>query len=120
LSPPARASIASTADYNADDVDPRAAVDFRVAASLSGQDTPSASFGSASAPLPPRGSGLTAPGVDLNEAPPDMLLAAAWKKIGGSSAIDQGKTVLALVGVLSLLLAFWRISSRREPEVQEE
>jgi hypothetical protein len=59
-------------------------------------------------------------GVDLNRAPPDQLLAAAWKQIGGTTVIDQSKTVLAGIGLLSLLVVFWRIGRQREPEHEEE
>jgi len=59
-------------------------------------------------------------GVDLNHAPPDQLLAAAWKQIGGKTVIDQTKTILAGIGLLSLLVVFWRVGRQREPEHQEE
>jgi hypothetical protein len=120
MSPPPHNDLIARFDESEDEVDPRAAVENRVAASLSGIESPSASFGAANSPLPPRSGFAPSGGVDLNQAPPDQLLAAAWKKIGGSSVVDQGKTVLALVGILSLLLGFWRLGSRREPEVQEE
>jgi len=43
-------------------------------------------------------------------------LAAAWHKIGGPSVIDQVKTVFAGIGLLSLLVLFFRMNRRSEPE----
>jgi serine protease Do len=56
----------------------------------------------------------------LNEAPPGQLLAAFWKQVGGTTLVDQVKTVLAGVGILTLLVVFWRIGSQKEAEVQDE
>ena len=123
LTPPARAGLTARFDAPAaeESVDPRAAVERRIAASLVDRsDAPPASV-TFHTPLPPRsGPSLPAAGTDLNEAPPDQLLAAAWKKLGGHTAVDQGKTIFALIGALALLVQFWRISRRPEPEVQEE
>src|SRR5690606_18283073 len=66
-------------------------------------------------PLPPR------PGVtpaEITEAPADQLLAAAWRRLGGTTFWDQAKTVLALVGVLTLVIQFWRLN--RHPDVVPE
>lgn len=48
----------------------------------------------------------------LESAPADQLIAAAWKQIGGSTLFDQGKTLLAILGMLGLLFQFWRMNSR--------
>jgi S1-C subfamily serine protease len=69
--------------------------------------------------LPPRG-GLTASGPDLNNAPPDQLLAAAWAKLGGNTFFDQAKTILAIVGILCLMIQFWRFNSTPEPVAHDE
>ncbi len=70
--------------------------------------------------LPPRiAVPPTAAGVDLNQAPPAALAAAIWKQVGGATTLDQGKTLLALVGVLSLLILGWHLSSQREPDHEE-
>jgi hypothetical protein len=66
--------------------------------------------------LPPRFPGQTQPTADIQTAPADELLAAVWQKVGGPSAIEQVKTVLAGIGVLSLLALFWRMGRRSEPE----
>jgi hypothetical protein len=58
--------------------------------------------------------------VDLNQAPPNQLLAAAWKKLGGTTFFDQTKSVLAIVGVLSVALLVWRIGGHKEAESYEE
>ena len=72
--------------------------------------------------LPPRiTTGVPASaGVDVNQAPPAALAAAIWRQVGGTTAVDQGKTILAIVGVLSLLVFGWRISRPREPEHDED
>jgi hypothetical protein len=70
------------------------------------------------ATLPPR---AKSPGpVDLQKAPSTQLLAALWKQVGGKTPADQAKTVLAIIGGLSLLVVFWRVGRQREPEVDEE
>lgn len=69
--------------------------------------------------LPPRvATGETA--ANLHTAPTGELAAAIWKQVGGTTAADQGKTILAIIGVLSLLIFGWRITSRGEPEVEED
>jgi hypothetical protein len=47
------------------------------------------------------------------------LAAAIWRQVGGDTPVDQGKTVLAIVGVLSLLVFGWRVSRQAEPEHDE-
>lgn len=67
-------------------------------------------------PLPPR------PGLEpaaIGDAPADQLLAAAWKRVGGTTLWDQAKTVLAIVGMLTLVIQFWRFNSHSEPQHEE-
>jgi len=72
------------------------------------------------ASLPPR-INTAAPGaVDLNSAPPNQLLAAVWKKLGGDTVFDQTKSVLAIVGVLAVVVVLWRIGGQKEAERYEE
>ena len=56
----------------------------------------------------------------MNEAPPDQLLAAVWKRFGGATLFDQTKAVLAIIGVLAVLLQVWRFNSRREEHVEDD
>jgi hypothetical protein len=63
-------------------------------------------------PLPPR---LPTTGSPLEATPADQLIAAAWKQIGGTTIFDQGKTLLAVLGLLGLLIQFWRLNSRPDP-----
>jgi hypothetical protein len=70
--------------------------------------------------LPPRISvPSTTSGITIDEAPAAALAAAIWQQVGGKTAVDQGKTILAIVGVLSLLVLGWRIGSQREPEHED-
>jgi hypothetical protein len=54
----------------------------------------------------------------LEAAPADQLLAAVWKQVGGNTMFDQGKTLLAVLGLLGLLIQFWRMNSR--PDALDE
>jgi serine protease Do len=128
LSPPPRSDIATrfgplarTAEEQADSrvavVPDRLAV---AAASIPPGGVPASHIPALiDAPLASRVGG-TAPAVDLNQAPPVQLLAAFWKQVGGTTFADQAKTVLAGVGVLALLVMFWRMGREREPEHEEE
>jgi hypothetical protein len=69
--------------------------------------------------LPPRVA-TAAAGGNLDSAAPAELAAAVWKRVGGPTAVDQGKTALAVIGVFSLLIFGWRLSRRAEPEPDEE
>lgn len=60
-------------------------------------------------PLPSRLPNSSSP---LESAPADQLIAAAWKQVGGTTLFDQGKTLLAALGLLGLLIQFWRLNSR--------
>ena len=109
-------------------VDSKVAVDQRLAANIPRQvidesDDESATVGARiHASLPPRmGAGAAkGPGVDLNEAPPDQLLAAVWKRFGGATFFDQTKAVLAIIGVLAVVVQFWRFNSRSEERSDED
>ena len=81
-------------------------------------DMASQSTANVYAPLPPRQGASNA--ADIDQAPPERLLAAAWKKLGGQTVLEQTKSVLAIIGMLSVVIQFWRFSSRKEPEVQED
>jgi hypothetical protein len=127
LSPPERqlhSDRFGEATSDALDVDPKAAVNLeRLAANtpigdppLSGVDASSPGANLLQSSLPPRGGVQAAPATDIQSAPTDQLLAAAWQKIGGPSVIDQIKTVLAGIGVLGILVLFFRMSRRSEPE----
>jgi hypothetical protein len=52
----------------------------------------------------------------LNEAPAEQVLAAVWRRFGGTSVYDQTRSVLAILGVLAVATQLWRFSSRREAE----
>ena len=82
-------------------------------------DEPRQTAANVFAPLPPR-QGAAGHAADIDQAPPERLLAAAWKKLGGESMLEQTKSVLAIIGLLSVVIQFWRFSSRKEPEVQED
>jgi hypothetical protein len=129
LSPPARsessARFGPSPALDDRDVDSRVAVTpDRIAtsgaalASIS-SEVPAAAPALMPTALSPR-IGLAPAAVDLNHAPPDQLLAAAWKQIGGTTIVDQTKTVLAGIGVLSLLIVIWRVGRQREPEHEDE
>ena len=69
--------------------------------------------------LPPTPQAAT-PGVDLHTAKPEQLLAAVWRQFGGTTLFDQTKSVLAIIGGLTLLVVFVRFGSQKEREPQEE
>jgi hypothetical protein len=115
-------------ELGAMDVDPRVAVNPNrlesaappLAAKASLSVEPPAGF---MASLPPRVSAnqsKIAPQVDLAHAPPDKLLAALWRRFGGSTPFDQAKSVLAIVGFLALVVVFIRFGSHKEPEHHDE
>lgn len=70
--------------------------------------------------LLPRATTPSTPPVDLHHAPPDQLLAAVWRKFGGTTLFDQAKSVLAIIGGLALLVVFVRFGSQKEREHHEE
>lgn len=130
LDPPSKEHVASRFEVPGSDdpVDPRAAVESRPGGSLATDPADSLAderFASLPATpihstLPPRDAAASSAGVDLNQAAPGQVLAAVWRMIGGTTALDQTKTVLAIVGVLSLLGFFWRMNSKPEPEVEPD
>ena len=74
---------------------------------------------SASSTPPLTGNRTAGKDENLQEATADKLLLEAWRKVGGESVWDQGKAVLALVGILALFVQFWRMSSQSEPPPEE-
>ena len=85
------------------------------AAAITPADGPPASL-----PLAPRkGTGEAKP-TSLQNAPADQLLAAAWKQIGGTTLLEQAKTVLAAFGLLSAMVFVWRLASRVEDPGEAE
>jgi serine protease Do len=102
----------------ADDVDPRVAVSpTRI--DFSSPPLVTAALPLADASPAPRISTST-PMTDLNQAPANQLLAAIWKQVGGPTLFDQTKTVLAMIGILSLIVVFLRFGSQKEREHEEE
>jgi S1-C subfamily serine protease len=104
-----------------------AAVDPRVAVTPSHLDLASApplasqiDHGpSAPAALTPR-VGAGPPAIDVNHAPPEKLLAAIWRHVGGVTLFDQTKTVLAMIGVLTIVVVFLRFGGQKEREHEDE
>lgn len=62
-------------------------------------------------PLPPR-QGVAPP--EIAHAPADQLLAAVWQRVGGTTFWDQSKTVLAMIGILTLVIQFWRLNRHQD------
>jgi hypothetical protein len=69
--------------------------------------------------LPPRVQVPTA-GGDLEDAPPEKLLAALWRRYGGDTPLDQAKSILAMIGAVAIAVVFIRFGSKKEPEHHEE
>ena len=108
----------------AEDVDPRVAVTpdrlTAATATLLPATLPlTAAPPMPNAPLPPRINTPAPAAVDLNHAPPDQLLAAAWQKLGGVSVFDQTKSVLAIIGVLAVAVVVWRLGGAKERDHEE-
>ena len=70
----------------------------------------------AHAPVPPRSGGGGVAIASVNDAPPDQLLAATWRRFGGTTLYDQAKSVLAIFGLLAVVVQVWKFSGRREAE----
>jgi hypothetical protein len=108
---------------HADEIDPRAAVSpdrLTAAATLLPATSPLAGAPALPlAPLPPRINTASPAAVDLNQASPDRLLAAAWQKLGGESVFDQTKSVLAIIGVLAVVVVVWRLGGVKERDHEE-
>jgi hypothetical protein len=104
------------------DMDARSAVDNQLATNMpdSEQTAGAAPLGAPAriqSSLPPRAS---AAAIDLNQAPPDQVAAAIWKRLGGVTLFDQTKSVLAIIGVLAVMVQFWRFSSRPDRDADDE
>jgi hypothetical protein len=129
LSPPPRREVADRFGsrgfgQSADEVDPRVAVapgrlDLSPPPLASGVVQPAEHTPAVHTPLAPRIS-VPSGGSDLHEAPSGQLLAAVWKQFGGTTLYDQTKSVLAIIGVLSLVVVFLRFGSQKEHEHHEE
>jgi hypothetical protein len=74
----------------------------------------------ASLSLSPRKGAGDAQPTSLQDAPADQLLVAAWQQIGGTTLVDQVKTVLAAFGVLSVVVFAWRMISRSDEPGEAE
>ena len=72
------------------------------------------------ASLSPRQGAAETKATNIHEAPADQLLLAAWKQIGGTSLVEQIKTVLAAFGVLGIFIIAWRLFAREEAETEAE
>jgi len=130
LSPPPRSEVANRFGPSAPstppkDVDPRVAVaPSRLDLSsppLAIEGAPFADANSAVFTMPPVvRSGAPSSSDDLHQAPPDQLLAVIWQRVGGATLFDQTKTVLAMIGILSLVVVFLRFGSQKEHERDEE
>jgi hypothetical protein len=128
LTPPPAAEVASRFGPAASSP-AAAAVDPRVAVTPSRLDLempplPTASSSAAppqpavfASPLTPRGG---EPAASLDHAPPEKLLALLWRRFGGTTIFDQTKSVLAIVGLLSIAVVFLRFGSRKEAPHEEE
>jgi hypothetical protein len=110
------------------DVDAKAAIDPRGIAYAGPTEEPLELAPLPSTPLQsslsPRGlsAGSTASGTgaDLTQAPPDQLLAAMWRRFGGTTIYDQSRSVLAIIGCLAVLVQVWRIVNRPETPVVDD
>jgi hypothetical protein len=128
LAPPPPGEVAdrfgATSDISAADANPRVAVNPSrldpaappIASKASLSVEPPATFRNH---LPERVPAASSP-PDLAHAPPEKLLAALWRRFGGSTVFDQAKSVLAIVGFLSLVVVFLRFGSHKETEHHEE
>jgi hypothetical protein len=128
LSPPAKNDIASRFALrpSTDEINPRAAIEpsrfmsNESALAAAGGEGGSLLPTTTHVPLPPRAGEVAAGAVDLQHAPPSQLLSVLWRQVGGPSLIDQVKTTLAGVGVLAIVVLFWRLKGKKEPEHEEE
>ena len=94
-------------------LDPKVAVDL--AASDDGKDGITRPT-RVHAPVPPRSGVVVGSGAIATDAPPDQLLAAVWRRFGGTTLYDQTRSVLAILGILAVASQLWRFSNRREAE----
>jgi S1-C subfamily serine protease len=109
-------SLASEAPTG--EVEPRVAV---VPSRVDFNSTPLAVASDAPlAPVATARSSVPAASVDLAHAPPEQLLAAAWRQIGGVTMFDQAKAVLAIIGLMAMVVVFIRFGSHNEREHEED
>lgn len=101
-------------------IDPQVAIDDRLAVNLPAtgavEAEPLVRPSRVHAPVPPRAGTASSPVTDINAAPSDQLLAAAWQRFGGTTLYDQAKSVLAILGTLAVAVQLWRFTSRREAD----
>jgi hypothetical protein len=71
------------------------------------------------APLAP-GVPVAAPPADLADAPANKLLALIWRRFGGETTFDQAKSILAMIGLVSVIIVFLRFGSKKEVEHHDE
>jgi hypothetical protein len=130
LSPPGKGESAtrfgpSKSPFGVPEVDPRVAVSPShhdlAPSTLPGDSNhgfdagPSSSFTS----LEPRQRD-DAPSTDLHHAEPAELALAMWNRISGPTLYDQTKTVLAIIGTLSVVIVFLRFGSREKGRYHED
>jgi hypothetical protein len=130
LLPPARNESAtrfgpSKSSLGAPEVDPRVAVSPShhdlAPSTLDGDNhinfdsSPATSFTS----LDPRPRD-DAPSTDLHHAEPSELALAIWNRLSGPTLYDQTKTVLAIIGTLSVVIVFLRFGSGDKERYHEE
>jgi hypothetical protein len=130
LSPPAKNESAtrfgpSTSSFGSPDVDPRVAVSPShhdlAPSTLSGGShnafdaSPSSSFTS----LEPRQRD-DEPATDLHHAEPAELALAIWNRLSGPTLYDQTKTVLAIIGTMTVVILFLRFGSKDKERYHEE
>jgi hypothetical protein len=130
LSPPAKNESVtrfgpSKSPFGAPEVDPRVAVSPSqhdlTPAPLSSENHhafdsgPATSFTS----LDPRPRD-DVPSTDLHHAEPAELALAIWNRLSGPTLYDQTKTVLAIIGTLSVIIIFLRFGSREKERYHEE
>jgi hypothetical protein len=130
LSPPAKNESAtrfgpSISPFGAPDVDPRVAVSPShhdlAPSTLSGGNQHAFDAGPATSftLLEPRqrdDGALT----DVHNAEPAELALAIWNRLSGPTLYDQTKTVLAIIGTLTVVILFLRFGSREKERFHEE
>ncbi|HEY2411425.1 MAG TPA: serine protease [Pirellulaceae bacterium] len=130
LSPPAKNESAtrfgpSKSPFGAPDVDPRVAVSPSqhdlTPSTLTGDNHHSFDSGPATSftSLEPRPRD-DAPSTDLHHAEPSELALAIWNRLSGPTLYDQTKTVLAIIGTLSVVILFLRFGSGQKERYHEE
>jgi hypothetical protein len=56
----------------------------------------------------------------LHHAEPSELALAIWNRLSGPTLYDQTKTVLAIIGTLSVVILFLRFGSGQKERYHEE